>query len=588
MPAATRVLRTGVTLALATVLLASCAPASAPAPAAPAVAPAAAPTVAAAPASPAPTPVRAPQPTPTPGGATVRPTPAPVPTVASAATPRRGGDLSLILGADPLTFDGNAEPAYFTFGPSAAVYDTLLNRSMYDLSHRVEPRLATAWEFANGGTVVNLTLRSDVSFSDGTPLTPADVVFTYNRYRDPPKGLVSGYRSDLAPIDKVEAVGANGVRITLSRPVGAILDRLSVVQVYSRKWIEAGNDPSKNMMGTGPFTSTSYLPSLNWKFSANRNFRQKGLPYLDTVTWFILKDQGTRLAALRTGRILVNPSNLSQLTPSERQVLNRERPDLKTFPAPTQFAPWMIINIREKPLSDVRVRRAMNLAIDRQGAIKTAFEGAGDIGFFMQGPGQDWGFSKDELLKTPGFRASKDADRAEAKRLLAEAGYPNGFDTVFQSRTTALFKDTAVYLTDQLSTIGIRAKVEAQDDASLFARGRRGDFSIITLAVSNISRGSFEPSDQLGIYLLPGGPYNWHPYDDKSFQDMFSQLEREIDPQKRTTIARNIQQKLLDDEPGLFIAWSYGYLAVSSRVHDFPEGITNFHRGHFERVWVTQ
>lgn len=203
---------------------------------------------------------------------------------------------------------------------------------------------------------------------------------------------------------------------------------------------EAKGNSKKDVVGTGPYKFKAFSPGVSWSVVKNPDYFIKGRPYLDGINWYIISDAATRFAALRTHRVQATPFSSQGLTPSQTQIIQKEFADritVDTYPSLVAQAFWMPVG--KAPWNDIRVRRAVELAIDRPNIIKVAAEGVGEIGGYIS-PTGIWSLPKDEILSRPGYRQPKDADIAEAKRLMAEAGYAQGIRTTTISRNAPQYE----------------------------------------------------------------------------------------------------------------------------------------------------
>ncbi|MBI4307711.1 MAG: ABC transporter substrate-binding protein [Chloroflexi bacterium] len=551
-------------------LLSACAPAAAPSPPAPAPA---------APGAPAPTAV--PRATPPPVA------PAAAPAAPAAEKPQYGGTLALTLNADIPSLDFNAETTMNVWEPGRASVESLVRRNAWKPDVPIVGHLAEKWDMSADGTTFTFTLAKGATWHDGSPFTSQDVKFTFERYLNPPAGVRSVIVTQLQPIKEMQVVNDTTFKMVLRQPKGSMLDRLSGIPVYSKKWTEAGGDPQRDMMGTGPFKFKAYTPGTSWEFVKYPNYWQKGKPYLDGLIWYIINDRATRFAALRTGRAKVASSYFSQISPTEKEQMEKDKLPVQTWPSYVQLTPYMEFNLKQKPYDDVRVRRAIHLATDRAQARQTVLEKAGRPGFwftYRQPPG----IGLDELLKMPGFREDpklKEQDIAGAKKLMADAGFPNGFKAVVTTRTLDSFKKQAIFMASEVSKIGIQATVDVVEDAAIWPKLRRGEFQMAQLNATSLR---IDPSDETDLWLLPKGGLNFHPFEDAEFVKAYNEQDKLLDPAARTPILRKMEQRLIDEMPGIHLGWSYGFIMVWNEVKNWPQYDRGFEAGVLSDIWMTK
>ncbi|MEK7874174.1 MAG: ABC transporter substrate-binding protein, partial [Chloroflexota bacterium] len=263
-----KILAVGIALSL---LLAACAPAAAPAPAPAPAAPAARPAAAA-------------------------------PATATPERPRYGGVLTITSDLDPPHFDAQQQTSMNIGLLVSPAYSNLL---YYDAEtgSKIMPELAEQWSVSPDALTYTFKLRKGVKFHDGTPLTPADVVFSLERMKTPPKGGLSASADLLVALDKVQTVGDDTITLTMKYAFAPLASTLVVnfTPIFSKAYVEKNGDMKTTVMGTGPFKFKSYTPSVSFDLVKNENYWIQGRPYLDGISVFVIKDPATRLAALRTG-----------------------------------------------------------------------------------------------------------------------------------------------------------------------------------------------------------------------------------------------------------------------------------------------
>ena len=238
-----------------------------------------------------------------------------------------------------------------------------------------------------------------------------------------------------------------------------------------------------NVVGSGPFKFKSYTRGSTFEGERNPDYFVKDRPYLDGYKFFISTETSVRAAAIRSGRAHIEFRDLPN---TEADTIKKQLGDkvvVQQAPNTIQFG--IAINNTVKPFTDVRVRKALTLGIDRYTAGKVLYPltGLKDVGALTR-PGTEWAMSPAELEKLPGFWRDAEKSRAEAKRLLAEAGYPNGFKVVLKNRNVKLpYQDWAVYAIQEWRKIGIEAENRPLETATWYADGRdQGNFELIVFS----------------------------------------------------------------------------------------------------------
>lgn len=557
---------------LAVVLgVAGCVPAAAPAPAPP----------------PAPAPVATPRPAPA-AATTPQPTPIERPTPVSVALqPRYGGKLIIASSDNAPSLDVQQEPSMNTYAITSPSYNRLVQ---YDTATggTIVPDLAESWQISGDGKVYAFRIRQGVKFHNGDILTADDVVFNLERLITPPKGVNSTIAPILGPgLDKIEKADDYTVILRLKFPLAPTLSALATDPgaMYPKKVVESKGNMKNDVIGTGPFKLALYTPSVGAELVRNPDYFVKGRPYLDAVSVRIIADLSTRIAALRTGQIALTARGFAALSPMDMEVVKASVPTMQFYPSQTPLGPYIFMNVRRPPFSDVRVRKAMSLALDRQAAVKVVAEGQGQVGTILLIKG--WGVPGDEILTWPGWRQPKEQDVAEANRLMAEAGYANGFDLEILSRTNRITLTASTFMTDQVRKIGIRAQVKVMEDALFWDSGRKAQHQAMVYT-PNYSLP--DPGRVISVFLTPGGSLNFAGNDGDNRMVALNEAQmRALAEETRREIIREAETYVLREQlVGIPIVWPYTFIAVAPQVRGFIPGISDYvHNGNLTEVmWL--
>jgi peptide/nickel transport system substrate-binding protein len=426
----------------ATGLLAACGPG---APAAPTAAPAA-PTTAPAPTTPpkpaaptaAPTTAAA-APTAAPAAA---PTAAPKPTAApQAAASTASGTLTVVQGADITTTDPFQIQAIR--GMHTSMYDQLVVR---DASFKIVPWLATSWENPNDTTWV-FHLRQGVKFHNGEAFNANTVKWSFERFVAPETKNI--YASMLGPVANVEATDDYTVRVTTKDPFPALLENLAygVYMGPPDTMQKQGADFFKSPVGTGPYKFVSWAPGEKLVVeAAGSHFG--GDPKIKTIAWQPVTEGSTRVAQLRTAEAdlitSVSPTQISELD---------GQPGISVTKIPSQSFLVLIMNSGRPPFNDLKVRQAMNFAVDKESIIKTLLGGNGTVLPAPAGPAHE-GFD-------PNLGVIYPYDPDKAKSMLAQAGLSSGFSITLDTPDGRYLQDRAIAeaIAGMLGKVGVQVKV---------------------------------------------------------------------------------------------------------------------------------
>lgn len=314
----------------------------------------------------------------------------------------------------------------------------------FDRDLKLVPVLAEKTDVNADSTQYTVHLRRDVKFHDGTPFNAEAVKINYDRLRDPANHLKR--QSLLEAIDKVEVIDDFTIRLVLKAPSGVLLNYLAHTgaSILSPKAIaQYGKEVSRHPVGTGPFVFTSWATD-NLKAARNPDYWRKGLPRADGVTIRSVGESGARLALLRSGEaqfIFPLPQETVQVVEKDSRLAIDKTPSIVTQ--------YVALNTQKKPFDDVRVRQALNYAIDKTAFIKVVYNGFGIPQDAPVAPGIAF-YSKQGVWPY---------DPAKAKQLLAEAGYPDGFETEIWNFSNTLNNRASQFLQQQLAAVGVKVKL---------------------------------------------------------------------------------------------------------------------------------
>ena len=502
-------------------------------------------------------------------------------------TPRRGGILLAVIGADAPSLDPHQETTFANLQLVAPLYSTLLQIDPYSYP-KVIGDVASEWKISGDGLTYTFKIRPDIKFHDGSPLTAADVKATYDKIVFPPEGTRSTRKLHYTAVDKIEAPDAATVIFKLKFPSASLLDNLASPWnvIYPKKYLD--KDPNyfmKNVMGSGPFKFKNYTRGSTFEGVRNPDYFVKDRPYLDGYKFFISTETSVRAAAIRSGRAYIE---FRDLPLSEVDAIKRQLGDkvvVQETPMVGQFGIAMQNTV--KPFTDIRVRKAMTLGFDRYTAGKVLYQltGLRDVGGLMR-PGTEWAIPPAELETIPGFWRDAEKSRAEAKRLLAEAGYPNGFKAVLKNRNVKLpYQDLAVYVIQEWRKIGVEVENRPLETATWFADGRdTGNFELFLQPTVVFSD---DPDQFLNAYTT-GSSGNWSRFSDPVLDDLFSRQARTIDRAERKKLVIEMQKRVLEQAyymPGLWWTRRVVHLA---KVKNYVAPPSHYTNQKLQDVWLSE
>ena len=507
--------------------------------------------------------------------------------VNAAETPRRGGILLAVIGADPPSLDPHQESTFATLQLVAPLYSTLLQTDPFDYP-KIIGDAASEWKISPDGLTYTFKIRPGIKFHDGAPLTAVDVKATYDKLLSPPAGTRSVRKNSYSAVTSVEAPDASTVVFKLKFPSASLLLNLASPWnvIYPKKYLD--KDPNyfmKNVMGSGPFKFKSYTPGASFEGERNPDYFVKDRPYLNGYKFFISTETSVRAAAIRSGRAYIEFRDLPN---AEVEAIKKQLGDKVAIQHTPMTGQWGIaINNNVKPFNDERVRKALTLGLDRYTGGKVLFNltGLKDVGGLLR-PSTEFALSEADLHKLPGFSPDIEKNRAEAKKLLAEAGYPNGFKLILKNRNVKLpYQDFAVFLIQEWRKIGIEAENRPLETAAWFNDGQNtGNFELIVAPTVEYMD---DPDQFLGRYAT-GSTQNWGRFSDPQIDDLFSRQARLLDPVERKKLINQIETRVLEQAYSMPGLWWTRNLVHWSKVKNYVAPPNHYTNQKLQDVWLSE
>ena len=506
-------------------------------------------------------------------------------------TPKNGGTLSYVIPADaPPSFDAHRETTFATIQSAAPFYSVLIRVDPQNPSSTTDfvCDLCTAMpQPTDSGKTYTFKIREGVKFHDGSPLTAADVAASWQHIIHPPEGVLSPRESHYLMVDTVEAPDPTTVVFRLKFPTAAFLPALADPYSWIYKKEILDKDPrwyEKNILGSGPFKFSEIETGQSIKGVKNPDYYLKGLPHLDGFTGIYAEKQAVRVEALRADRAAIE---FRGFPPSIRDELVGALGDKITV----QESDWncgTIIepNHKKKPFDDVRVRRALTLAIDRwHGAPQLAkianVHTVGGIVF----PGSPLAASKEELQKIAGYWPDIEKSRAEAKRLLKEAGAEGLSFELLNRNVDQPYKYNGTWVIDEWSKIGLHVTQRVMPTGPWFEALRQGNFDV---GVTGNCQSVVNPLLDVQRYL-PGSVYaaNYANFDDPEEVDLYDKMLRETDPAKQRRLMRDFEKYVLDTEAhDIFLLWWYRTVPYHAYVKGWKISPSHYLNQDLATIWL--
>jgi len=491
----------------------------------------------------------------------------------------RGGTLIYSVTGEPETYDCHASVNAAVQHRVAPHYSTLL-RIDPNAYPQIVGDLAESWQASADGLLYRFALRDGVRFHDGTSLTAGDVKASYERIKDPPQGVVSPRRAQLADIAAIAAPDARTVEFRLSKPNAAMPVYFASPWncIYSAKLLaENPSYPARHVMGSGPFRFAEHVAGSEWRGQRYDAYHRPGLPYLDGFR--AISIGGPALVnALAGGQTMVD---FRGLAPPERDRVMATRGDQMRVVEADQPGMLMLAFNSEK-ISDPRVRLALSLAIDRWAGAEpmarlTFFSGVG--GF--QRPGSGFARSPVELEKLPGYSRDMAAARAQARRLLAEAGQSN-LSLALTNRP--LYTALGLFLADQWRQIGVTVRNEPLENQPFFAARASGNFDMVVDAIQDFVD---EPSLQFLPFLsLARNPANIARARDADIDALYDRQSAALDPAARREAVRALEETMLSRAYTVPLYWARRIVAMNATVRGYTVTPSSFVGQDLAEIWL--
>ncbi len=531
-----------------------------------------------------------------------RPAEAPKPTVAAAPTtaavatsaskptesPSRGGELVYVVSAEPPSFDGHKESTFAVIHPVSPHYSLLLKFDP-DNYPKVVGDLAESWTVSPDNLTYTFKLRDGVKFHDGSSLSSRDVKVSYERIVKPPEGVVSARKQSYGAIDAIETPDAQTVVFKLKYVSPAMLALFASPWNYIYSAAALDKDPrfpEKNVLGSGPFTFVEYVPGSHWVGKRFDDYFDKGKPYLDSFRALFIRETATQQAAIRGERAHIE---FRGFTPQARDDIVKALGDKVVV----EESPWVAdlfatINVNKPPFDDVRVRRALTLAVDR-------WEGGQTLGAIalpkipggLVRPGGPFGMPEADLVKIAGFDKDGNAAKAQARALLKEAGVADGFSFTYKNRDIpSPYEPVAVFLIDQWRKIGLNVTQQVLETTAYFNDIRSGNFDVVVDFQADYMD---EPDLHLAKFLsVDRNSGNYAKVTDRTLDDLYDKQTRATDPEKRKQLVWEFERRVLDEQAYIVMTpWWQRIVPHSAKMKGWKILPSHYLNQDLANIWLT-
>ncbi len=449
-----------------------------------------------------------------------------------------GGTLAIGQDFGPQSLDPTTTVAWASTNVEELIYSGLLRWSP---AMAIEPDLAVDYDVAADGLTYTFRLREGVTFHNGSPFTAQDVKYTFDRIRDP--ATASPHSAIYADLTAVETPDPLTAVFRLSKPFAPLLRYLATIPYGGIVPDGAGEELATQPIGTGPFAFVEYLLDQEVRLRRFDDYYVDGLPYLDEVVFRLLADDPSIAAALQSGTV-----QLAWLkNPLVAENVARTSPTLRSVPGVSSRYIPIFFDVAAPPFDDVRVRRAMSLALDRKAIVETVLGGFGSVGTFLP-PSQLGGYTGDGS-DLPYYTQDVEAARA----LLQEAGVETL--TVPEFKVVAanqLDVQAAQVMQEQWAAAGIEVTINPMEVGAILDDWQNGNYQMIMVGTV----WSPDPNQEVEAFSSHAAFGQGMGISDPQLDDLIDQARAEVDPDARLALYDQIEQDALDQ---VYVIVPYAY-----------------------------
>ncbi|HTI55462.1 MAG TPA: ABC transporter substrate-binding protein [Verrucomicrobiae bacterium] len=502
-----------------------------------------------------------------------------------------GGVLRPVLREDlPQGFAIHESATNSVTWPAMPCYSNLV---IYDQTKRlgrmetIVPELAEKWSWQDNYRNLVFFLRRDVKWHDGQPFTSKDVKFTFDVVREAPdapaKLRINPRKEWYANVDAIEAPDPYTVVFRLKRPQPSLVAMLaSGYSPVLPAHVPLAEHRSR-CIGTGPFKFKEWKRGQSVELVRNPDYFVKGRPYLDGVRYTVIVERGTRVAALQAGQIDVAYPGETTLSIAEQ--LKKAVPGMVLTETASNVSENLLLNTKKPPFDNVKVRRALSFAIDRRTYTQTVHRGAAVIGASLAPkPWGVWGLLDRDLSQLPGYGGAA-AGRAQAKKLLAEAGFgpSSPLKVELVTRAIAIYLDFAGFVVSDLKQVGVEATLKQIDTAQWHPMVTRREFQI---GANLTGLGVDDPDANFYENFSCGSPRNYGDYCNEEVGRLIEQQSQETDLPKRVALVAQIQKKLEEDAARPTMGWRTDRFAHYPSVKNLILNQVTYNCCRLQEVWL--
>jgi len=458
------------------------------------------------------------------------------PVLGEAGAAKSGGVLKYALLRDPTGWDPHINQGATQYTFTANIYEALLR---YSQKGTLEPGLAVRWENPDPTTYI-LHIRRNVKFHSGNPLTAEDVKFSIDRILDPSTAATRS--REFSVVQSVAVVDPFTVKITLKKPDAPFLELLASgeAMIVDKKWAQSGGNFKQATSGTGPFKQGPFEAGVRYALVKNADYWEQPYPYLDRIEYASVPKDEVRMQALQTASV-----DMTEYIPWQYIKTLEKDPNVRVFVGHDTFN-VIRLNPKRPPFDNPKVRQAFNYLIDRKEIVDLAWGGLSrpmTAGLIPEG---HWAYPNLNVWSY---------DPAKGKRLLAEAGVnPATTKILFDSTTLSVHIDDAQIIVTQLQKAGFnQIELKTMDVPTQQKKRVSGDYQMF---IDGFSLPNPDP-DSYSVWFSSGGPLYAKPvgFADETLDKLLDEGRSTLDQNKRKAIYGQVEQRLIELAPWVFLHW---------------------------------
>ncbi len=511
--------------------------------------------------------------------------------IATAAVAQKsGGTLRMPLNFSPSSASLHEESSIYVLRPFMPVFNNLVlfdQQTEAASQNTIRPDLATEWSWSPDHKVLTLKLREGVKWHDGKPFTSADVQCTWDTItgkRDS-HWRKNTHKEWYENLKEVTVSGPYEVRFTLARAQPSFLSFLASGWSPVYPCHVDGRVMRQKPIGTGPFKVAEFKPNDVVRLAKNRDYWKPARPYLDAIEYRVMPSHATRILTFIAGQFDITGS--SDVSASILKDIKTQAPKSVCETMASSVAGVLLINHKAPPFDNPKVRLAISLALDRREFVK-AMQGNGALGGIMMPPPYGfWGLSAKQLEAVPGFGKDVERNRAQARKLMAEAGYgPNNkLKTSYMVRMGAQhYLLNASLVADQLRSIYIEGEIEQKDYTLLTGALMKGAY---TLAFELTGSALDDPDIAFYEAYTCASTRNYPKYCNRELEAKIDEQSATIDMTKRKQLVQEIDLKLQQEIARPILYQQMGKVCWQPYVKGYVRGANGIYtHNRMEDVWL--